>query len=189
MAIVLDAPGYDELAAALGAAFEQAAFGKGHARHGGCALGEIPFTEQPMQSICRMLRSDDGMAYQAIKKVEEASRMVGDQREKELLGAIVYIAGMVVFHRQRDQARCGEAVMSSPSYCPHCHSIPCSCKQGGTAAEVTSDKYAGHPCAAPSTLGQWPDPARCVRCMQNPCRCGYMTGTAPADPHDPYSRR
>ena len=79
----------------------------------------------------------------------------------------------------------GEAVASQPSYCPHCHSFPCSCQQGGTEA----GKYASHPSAALSSLGQWPETPRCVRCLENPCRCGYMTGVVPAEPHDPYSRR
>lgn len=94
--------------------------------------------------------------------------------ELQLLLELRYPQGQVV----------GEAVASQPSYCPHCHSFPCSCQQGGTEA----GKYASHPSAAPSSLGQWPETPRCVRCLENPCRCGYCGGTG-KDPHDPYSRR
>jgi len=41
------------------------------------------------------------MAFQAIKKLTEALDMADPEtRERELLGAINYIAGIIVYHRQ-----------------------------------------------------------------------------------------
>lgn len=83
---------YHSLACALAAAFEQAAAGKGAKRH----AQSQPFPEQPMQSISALIGSSDGMAYQVIKKVQEAQRLPPEARRAELLGAIVYTAGMLV---------------------------------------------------------------------------------------------
>jgi len=93
----LNTPGYEQLAAVLQAAFDQAAAGKGAERH----ANGLPFHEQRMQTISALLDSDAGMAFQVCKKVTEGMRLPHEARERELLGAIVYIAGMVIFHRQR----------------------------------------------------------------------------------------
>lgn len=86
---------YDSLRSVLKAAFEQAATGKGRERH---ARGN-PFDKQHMQTISQLLGTDRGMAFQAIKKLTEGLDMPDPAaRERELLGAIVYIAGIVVFH-------------------------------------------------------------------------------------------
>lgn len=90
-------PGYEQLEDVLRAAFDQAAGGKGAERHG----NGLPFHKQRMQSISELLDTDAGMAFQACKKVSEAMRLPHDARERELLGAINYIAGMVIFHRSR----------------------------------------------------------------------------------------
>lgn len=88
--------GYDQLEAVLRAAYEQASAGKGKERHATAA----PFGEQRMQTIANLLDSDAGMAHQAIKKLAEGLQFTDPAaREKELLGAIVYIAGILV--RQR----------------------------------------------------------------------------------------
>ena len=86
-------PNYTSLRAVLDEAYAQAATGKGKERH----AGGQPFEDQPMQVISDMLGSNDGMAYQAIKKIREGLAMPEPERTvHELLGAIVYVAGIVV---------------------------------------------------------------------------------------------
>lgn len=95
----MDIPGYETLACVLQAAYEQAAVGKGAERH---ATG-LPFDQQPMQTSSDLLGTDAGLAFQAIKKVREGSAFDEFERfERELLGAINYIAGMIIW-RQRQQ--------------------------------------------------------------------------------------
>lgn len=85
---------YDSLKHVLNRAFDQAACGKGNDRHAGGAA----FENQPMQLTSRMLKSADGMAFQAIKKVREGLALpTTDRQVAEMLGAIVYIAGIVVY--------------------------------------------------------------------------------------------
>lgn len=87
-------PNYDSLRDVLDAALLQAQGGKGAERH---AKGD-PFESQRMQSISRLLGSERGMAYQACKKVAEGLDLPTHQaRVKELLGAINYIAGIVIY--------------------------------------------------------------------------------------------
>lgn len=93
---VLSAPGYEKLATVLARAFDQAANGKGKERH----ADDKPFHEQPMQLIADK-RGIGFILGQADKKSEEAQGMLNrGQKEacvKELLGAIVYLAGAVIF--------------------------------------------------------------------------------------------
>lgn len=90
-------PGYEALADVLQAAYDQSAHGKGAERH---ACGNA-FEDQRMQTISDLLDSPDGMVYQVIKKMTEGLGFAEhDRREKELLGAIVYLAGIVVWHRR-----------------------------------------------------------------------------------------
>lgn len=122
--------GYEDLADVLRKAYRQAALEKGRERH--AKHGE-PFCDQHMQTISRALRSDRGMAYQVCKKVIEGIDLPDHHaRERELLGAIVYIAGMVIYHRNEPKAFPEEpAVRRSPfGYCELCHSMPCDCKHG-----------------------------------------------------------
>lgn len=94
---ILDTPnGYESLAAVLTAALDHAAVGKGHDRH---ANGR-PFAEQPMQKITRMV----GLGFplgQAMKKAQEAGGMADrgehDAARSELLGAVNYLAGAVMW--------------------------------------------------------------------------------------------
>ena len=89
---------YASLRYVLDDAFAQAATGKGRERH---ARGN-PFEEQHMQTISRLLGSDDGMAFQAIKKLTEGLDMTDPAaRKRELLGAINYIAGIIIYHDMR----------------------------------------------------------------------------------------
>lgn len=99
---ILQAAGYERLAAVLASAFEQASVGKGKERH----ANALPFDQQPMQTIAR----DHGIGFitgQARKKAEEALGMLArGEREaavKELLGAIVYTAGAVIFIQDQSQ--------------------------------------------------------------------------------------
>jgi hypothetical protein len=88
---------YASLHDVLTSALAQAATGKGAERHG----SGLPFEEQPMQVISDLLQSNDGMAFQAIKKVREGLAMPDLQAcERELLGAINYIAGIVIRNRR-----------------------------------------------------------------------------------------
>lgn len=92
----------------LDAAFEQASAGKGAERHG--QGGVLDFMEQPMMSISALLNTDGGLAYQAIKKIVEARGMKEFARqERELLGAINYIAGMIMHLRRIDQQQRADA--------------------------------------------------------------------------------
>ena len=86
----VDVDPYADLRQVLMQALEQASGGKGAQRHG---QGK-PFDRQPMLEISRMLNgSPIGCMYQAIKKTQEASRMDVDAAQRELLGAINYLAG------------------------------------------------------------------------------------------------
>lgn len=85
---------YLRLAAVLNLAYDQAANGKGKERH----ANDLPFHEQRMLQISHMLQSPKGMAFQVCKKVAEGIELPSRNAQiAELLGAINYIAGMVIF--------------------------------------------------------------------------------------------
>ena len=87
---------YRSLAGVLVDAYHQAQSGKGKERH----ANGLAFENQPMQTISGMLGSDKGMAYQACKKIVEATNMQSlPAFEREILGAINYLAGMIIFNR------------------------------------------------------------------------------------------
>lgn len=91
---------YKALRKVLDDALLQAAVGKGKDRH---AKG-LPFQEQRMLGISRLLDSERGMAYQACKKIAEGLDLDTTERKvAELLGAINYIAGIVLFLREKDE--------------------------------------------------------------------------------------
>lgn len=80
-------PGYHPLAAVLQMALDQAQEGKGAVRH---ANGQ-PFLSQPIMEIGRMV----GNGYQlgqAMKKAQESTRLPWPAAQRELLGAINYLA-------------------------------------------------------------------------------------------------
>lgn len=89
---------YDRLKEVLTRAFNQAATGKGAARHG----QDLPFEQQPMQTLSRSLGSNVGLLYQAAKKAQESLRLDREHAVFELLGAINYLAGAVIFLEDRD---------------------------------------------------------------------------------------
>ena len=84
-------PNYHDLALILCRAYDQAADGKGNERH---AQGQ-PFVAQPMQTIQQLVGTGFA-AGQAIKKIQEAQRMEPEAAARDLLGAINYIAGMIL---------------------------------------------------------------------------------------------
>jgi hypothetical protein len=81
-------------------ALNQAQYGKGAERHN---LGsDVPFDRQRMQTVSELVGSPDGMVYQAVKKITEGMKLPTiDRQVAELLGAINYIAGIVLFLRKR----------------------------------------------------------------------------------------
>lgn len=94
----MNIPGYEFLADVLERAYDQAAAGKGAERHA-CSR---PFNEQPMQSISRLLGSHTGLLYQAMKKIQESERMDPPAAVRELLGAINYVAGAIIFMEAKE---------------------------------------------------------------------------------------
>jgi hypothetical protein len=86
-------PNYASLRAVLSRAYAQAAKGKGAERH----AQDLPFDEQPMQVISHLLGTHQGLLYQAIKKTQESTRLPTDRAVAELLGAVNYLAGAVIY--------------------------------------------------------------------------------------------
>jgi hypothetical protein len=88
----MNEPGYEQLAAVLQRAYDQAARGKGKDRH---ANGKA-FHHQPIQDLIRL----HGVGFatgQASKKASEALGLPTVARQvAELLGAIVYLSGAVI---------------------------------------------------------------------------------------------
>lgn len=83
--------GYHGLFVVLTAALDQAQLGKGAERH----AQDKPFEEQPMQKLIEL--HGRGFAYgQAGKKAQESERLAYEAARRELLGAIVYLAGAVI---------------------------------------------------------------------------------------------
>lgn len=82
---------YISLQAVLDNAFNQAAFGKGAERH----AQSKPFEEQPMQKLIELYGTGFALG-QAGKKMQESQRMEVEAAVRELLGAINYIAGVVI---------------------------------------------------------------------------------------------
>lgn len=85
---------YGELRKVLDLAYNQAAVGKGKERH---ARGR-KFEDQPINVIPGLL--DDKWAFsarfQAVKKIQEVSGLPKDMALREILGAIVYLAGAYI---------------------------------------------------------------------------------------------
>lgn len=94
--------GYESLRQILQDALNQAMNGKGHERHS----NGLSFEEQPMQAICDILGSPEGMVYQVMKKLKEALGLPdADHQYHEVLGAVNYAAGVALWmqrHRQEE---------------------------------------------------------------------------------------
>lgn len=94
-----DVPGYERLAEILEAAYDQVARGKGKERH----ANDQPFHEQKMQSISDLVGSPAGLSFQAIKKIVEVKNLPTlPAKRRELLGAINYIAGLLIYLEDRE---------------------------------------------------------------------------------------
>lgn len=89
--------GYEDLFHVLIRALDQAQQGKGHERH---ADGK-PFAEQPMQQLITLYGQGFALG-QAGKKMQESQRMEHGAAIRELLGAIVYIAGAIIAMESRE---------------------------------------------------------------------------------------
>lgn len=83
--------GYEPLFEVLCEALEQAQSGKGAQRHG----SGLPFDSQPMQKLIDLYGNGFALG-QAAKKMQESQRMQHEPAVRELLGAIVYIAGVII---------------------------------------------------------------------------------------------
>lgn len=92
---------YTALKDVLAQALMQAESGKGHERH---ANGR-DFTRQPILEIARMVGPGFGLG-QAMKKTQEAATMIdrgaSDTARRELLGAINYLASVVILMDEQD---------------------------------------------------------------------------------------
>ena len=115
--------GYQLLDDVLSRAYHQAAKGKGAERN----ADDKPFHEQPMQRLCELYGVGFALG-QAAKKSQEAMRMPRDRAVAELLGAINYLAGAIIFlERQQatepiaandNQPACGgQGICSAPQVC------------------------------------------------------------------------
>lgn len=95
-------PGYEHLAAVLDEALAQAQSGKGKERH---ACGE-PFHDQQIVQLGEWMGGSTAFAIgQACKKALESTRLDDAVAERELLGAINYLAAAVVVIRRRGGSR------------------------------------------------------------------------------------
>ena len=90
---------YLGLQSVLDRAFHQAAFGKGAERHAQAQA----FEQQPMQKLIDLYGVGFALG-QAGKKMQESQRLEHDAAIRELLGAIVYIAGAIV-HKEANHGR------------------------------------------------------------------------------------
>ena len=84
--------GYETLASVLQRALDQAQDGKGAERH----ADSKPFAKQPMQTIAGQV-GPGFLSGQAIKKIQESQQLPAGRDVAELLGAINYLAGLVIF--------------------------------------------------------------------------------------------
>lgn len=91
---------YRGLYSVLMDALDQACNGKGKERH----ANDKPFEEQPMQTFSDALGSPQGLGFQVMKKTAEAMGMDEPERQiRELLGAINYAAGMIIWINRNNQ--------------------------------------------------------------------------------------
>nr|UFK26580.1 hypothetical protein [Yersinia phage Rostov 43] len=91
---------YSGLYSVLMDALDQACNGKGKERH----ANDKPFEEQPMQTFSDALGSPQGLGFQVMKKTAEAMGMADPAHQiRELLGAINYAAGMIIWINRNNQ--------------------------------------------------------------------------------------
>ncbi len=95
--ILTPVEGYERLESVLLSAHAQASSGKGKARH----ANDLPFDEQPMQAIADQV-GPGFLSGQAIKKIIESQSMDTPAAKAELLGAINYLAGLIIHLEDRE---------------------------------------------------------------------------------------
>lgn len=88
---------FSDLLRAANYAVLQATKGKGQERHG----NGKHFLSQPIFEISRMIDSPGGLAFQAIKKLQEASRMSPEAAIHEYRGAVIYILALMLFTEEQ----------------------------------------------------------------------------------------
>ena len=89
-------PDYSALDTILERAFNQAASGKGKERH----ADSRPFEKQPIMRVQELVGSGFALG-QAIKKIQESTRLDTPKASIELLGAIVYLAAAIIFQENK----------------------------------------------------------------------------------------
>ena len=122
--------GYEQLQSVLDAAFKQASEGKGKERH----ATDNGFEDQPIMQIQDLVGKGFSLG-QAIKKIQESQRMDTAAAERELLGAIVYIAAAII-HQREDEPKINNFSQGlDPSQiCDNCEDAP----------KAPNDKYCSH---------------------------------------------
>jgi hypothetical protein len=95
---------YYHLDRILNLAYSQSAEGKGKKRH---AKDNEPFEDQQIMEIARRQGNLSGQGFQVHKKTYEAEGMFNrgeyDKAKHELLGAIVYAAGMILLTEEMSE--------------------------------------------------------------------------------------
>ena len=162
--------GYTPLELVLCAAYHQASGGKGKERH----AADDPFTDQPIMSIGRLLKSPDGEAYQAIKKCREGLMMHrrGNSEAciKELLGAINYLASVALLVAEEQVAsRVAEKGSVDDAAASIIHNASPDRRH---CVPVDGDKY---PNVMPPIPGEIPGAHHYVAAL---CRAGYKIDRA-----------
>lgn len=104
---------YASLVRVLVRAAEQAAGGKGRVRH----ANDLPFEEQRMQTLID-LHGYGFAAGQASKKVAEGLALPPEQCKAEILGAINYLAGIIVHMNRNEDAGQGASDDAVDAYAP-----------------------------------------------------------------------
>lgn len=137
--VTLDVPGYYSLADVLARAFDQAAKGKGDERH----ANGLPFDQQPMQATAQKF----GVGFllgQATKKAEESQAMPHDAAVHEILGAINYLAGAVIYLESKRPTMKIDFTLTPPKkpqpYCDCKWSEGCSAQAGRDCRNVQMNK-------------------------------------------------
>lgn len=108
-------PGYESLAGVLQRALDQAQKGKGAERH----ANSLPFDKQPMQTIA----AAHGVGFltgQASKKAEESHGLPAGRDVAELLGAINYLAGAVIFLEGKQKSASSVDRYAATGHCFDC---------------------------------------------------------------------
>lgn len=111
----MNVEGYDSLRDVLTRAYTQAASGKGHERHAVCK----PFDKQPMQELISLYGVGFALG-QAAKKAQESQSLPAGRDVAELLGAINYLAGAVIWLERHRQPVAGNDNEQPRDCCPVC---------------------------------------------------------------------